>query len=312
MRKFLSLLGKGVLALLAIAIIAAAFIQFGPAPTYEEVPIPDLEVEVSPEAIERGLTLVTNNCQNCHRGDESTSLAGRYFDDRQAQKDLGEFYTANITQHPNSAMAGYTDGELYRLLRTGIKRNNEMAILVMPNWALASEQDIHDIIAFLRSNHPMVAPDATEHPTHSPSFLAKMLGRMVVKPVPYAEAYPERPALSDSIAYGKYQIDNVNLCFFCHSANIQTVNQLVPNQSPGYLGGGFVYQHLDHDIEVPGLIPTADNNMGKWSIEEFVDAVKYGQRPGLPAYKQPMHPYNLLDTAEVRAIHHYLSSLASK
>lgn len=309
MKKLLRILGYGLLAVLVILLLFAAFINFSAAPTYDEVAVPELNVRVDSATVARGLVLVANNCQNCHRADDGRNLSGRLFDDRDANEQFGTIYTANITRHPGFGIGDYTDGELYRLLRTGIKRNNEKAVGVMPTWPLASEQDIHDIIAFLHSDHPWVAPSDQEHPTYQPTFLSKALHRFVLTPTPYQESYPTKPSLSDSVAYGAYMINNVNLCYYCHSGDIKAASALTPSATPAYLAGGFTYLHLDHDILVPGLIPTSENNMGKWTIEQFVDAVKYGQRPGLPAYKQPMHPFNLLDTAEVRAIHHYLSSL---
>lgn len=309
MRKFLSILGKGIGALLIILLIAAAVIYFKPTSTYEEVAIPELNVDTSPEAVLRGQALVMNNCNGCHHSADGSNLSGRLFEDKAANSQFGTIYTSNLTQHPTAGIASYTNGELYRLLRTGIKRNHERAIAVMPTWPLASDQDIYDMIAFLKSDHPRVAADETTHPVHEPTFLFKALNTLVFAPLPYQEAYPQKPALSDSVAYGAYQVNNVNLCYYCHSQDITTANALEPTATPGYLAGGFTFPHIEYDLAVPGLIPDGENNMSKWSIEEFVDAVKYGQRAGLPAYKEPMHPFNLLDTAEVRAIHHYLSSL---
>lgn len=310
MRKFLSILGKGVLGLLVILLIAAAFIALRPASTYEDVAVPDLRIEADSAALARGLALVVNNCQGCHHGEEDMRLTGRIFEDKAANADFGTIYTANITRHQTAGAGAYTAGELYRLLRTGIKRNHERAVAVMPTWPLASEQDIRDMIAFMQSDHPLVAADDQTHPVHQPSFLEKALNLLVFAPVPYQDAYPQKPSLADSVAYGAYQVNNVNLCYYCHSHDIKTANPLVAEATPGYLAGGFVFPHIEYDLPVPGLIPDGENNVSKWTIEQFVDAVKYGQRPGLPAYKEPMHPFNLLDTAEVRAIHHYLTSIA--
>jgi mono/diheme cytochrome c family protein len=309
MKKPLRIVGRLLLGFILLLLLFVAFIAFSSPPTYTDVQAPTLTVDLSPEAIARGQKLVDGNCRNCHRSANGTQMIGRLFEDRGANNDFGTIYTANITRHPTAGIGDYTDGELYRLLRTGIKQNKERAIAVMPTWPLASEQDIHDIIAFLRSDHPWVAPSNEVHPPHQPSLLSKALHRFVLTPTPYQTEYPTNPSLSDSVAYGAYQVNNVNLCYYCHSADIKAANALEPKATPGYMAGGFVFLHLDYDIPVPGLIPTADNNMSKWTIEQFVDAVKYGQRPDLPAYKEPMHPFNLLDTAEVRAIHHYLSSL---
>lgn len=309
MKKTLRVIGRLLLGVVLLLLLFAAFIAFSSPPTYTDVEAPALTVDRSPEAVGRGQKLVDGNCRGCHRSTDGTQLTGRLFEDRGANNEFGTIHTANITKDRSAGIGDYTDGELYRLLRTGIKRNNERAIAVMPAWPLASEQDIHDIISFLRSDHPWVAPSSQIRPLYQPTFLSKALHRFVLKPIPYQASYPVKPSLSDSVAYGAYQINNVNLCYYCHSGDIKGANALEPKASPNYLAGGFVFLHLDYDLPAPGLIPTSDNNVGKWTIEQFVDAVKYGQRPNLPAFKEPMHPFNLLDTAEVRAIHHYLSSL---
>lgn len=308
MKRLLKILAYGLGIVLLLLLGVAAYVQLGSAPTYEDVAIPDLTVEVTPERVARGHVLVMNNCQNCHRAADGMQMAGRLFDDKAANEAFGAIYTSNITQHPDAALAGYTDGELYRLLRTSVKKNHEKAIAVMPTWPLASDEDIYDIIAFLRSDHPLVQATDTQHPAHEPSFLEKALRRFVFQPVPYQESYPTRPPLSDSVAYGAYQVNNVNLCYHCHSENIETINELVPEETPGFLAGGYVFQHLKHDVEVPSMLMNDGSDVSTWTIEQFVDAVKYGVRPNKPAYLEPMHPFNLLDTAEVRAIYHYLQA----
>jgi mono/diheme cytochrome c family protein len=295
----------GIFLLAILAVVA--YVNFSSPPTYDDIAAPDLTVQATPELVAHGQVLVEGNCQGCHHAADGPHLAGRLFEDKAANEAFGAIYTANITQHPESALAGYSDGELYRLLRTGVKKNGEKAIAVMPVWPLAADEDIHAIIAFLRSSHPWVAAADVAHPIHQPSFLEKALTRFVFAPTPYQDNYPERPPLSDSVAYGAYQVNAVNLCYYCHSENIETANALVPEDTPGYLAGGFTFRHNDYDLLVPGLLLKEGNNVNQWSVEEFVDAVKFGIRPGLPAYKEPMHPFNLLDTAEVRAIYQYLA-----
>jgi len=311
MKKILRILGLAVLAVLLALALLATYIYFSPAPTYAEVAVPELTVEVTPARVLQGRGLVQNNCYSCHHGENSTQLTGRLFDDRSANKDFGAIYTSIITQDANAAIAGYTDGELDRLLRTGVKKNNAQAIAVMPTWPLAADEDIYAIIAFLRSDHPMVAAAEANHPLHQPSFLERALRKLVFRPVPYQDEYPTRPALSDSIAYGAYQVNAVNLCYYCHSADIKAANPVEPTATPGYLVGGFVFPMLKYDIEVPNLLSAPGTSIGDWTVDEFVTAVKYGLRPNKPAFQEPMHPY-LLDSSEIRAVYQYLASVAQQ
>ena len=53
-----------------------------------------------------------------------------------------------------------------------------------------------------------------------------------------------------------------------------------------------------------------ETGIGKWSEEDFVKAVKYGQVPnGGPALRQPMIPYSNLTDSEAKAIYAYLKTI---
>ena len=132
MKKPLRIIGRLLLGLILLLLLFVAFIAFSSPPTYTDVQAPSLAVDLNPEAIARGQKLVDSNCRNCHRSASGTQMIGRIFEDRGANSDFGTIYTANITKHPTAGIGDYTDGELYRLLRTGIKQNNERAIAVMP------------------------------------------------------------------------------------------------------------------------------------------------------------------------------------
>lgn len=306
MRKALRILLYLVAVLLVAVLGMAAYINWGGEPTFEAVPVPDLQVEMDSASIANGYKLVTSGCQGCHGG-PSGKLEGVRFEDEAANQAFGEYYTANITKHPTEGIGSYTDGELYRLLRTGIKKDHTLASVVMPKWVLVPDEDIEDIIAFLRSDHPLVQASDEAHPVHQPTFLEKALKKFAFQPHPLKDAYPKPVSLADSIAYGKYLVQGVGHCYACHSGSIEEADLDVPENTPGYLRGGYVFLLKDNQIEVPGLLLEEGNHVSDWTIDQFVDAVKYGQRPNLPAYRKPMHPYPALDTAEVRAIYHYLA-----
>jgi mono/diheme cytochrome c family protein len=308
MKMLLRVLG----ALVVIVIVLAAYVYFGPEPTYEDVPIADLQVTVDSASVARGQALVISNCQGCH-GSADGTLSGLRFEDEPANEAFGEYFASNLSQHPTAGIGDYTDGELYRFMRTGIKNDHTLGAVMMPRWIKASDQDIHDMIAFLRSDHPAVQPKDKTYPPHQSTFLERALKKFAFKPYPLQEKYPERPSLSDSVAYGEYLVQAVNLCFACHSANIEAYDLKEPENSPNYLNGGYTFRTAEYEIKTPGLLLQEGNNVNDWTIDEFVQAVKFGQRPGnQPAYQKPMHPYPLLDTAEVRAIYHYLADYSGR
>lgn len=309
MKKVLKIIGIILTVLIVIIGAFAAYVNFSSSPTYTSIEVPDITIEVTPERVERGHSLVLSGCYNCHN-DGNGTLAGRRFEDEGANQAFGDFYAANLTQDKNTGIGNYTDGELYRLLRTGIRKDNHLNGVVMPKWVLASEEDIHSIIAFLKSDNKMVQPIDKTHPTHKSSFLEKALKKFAFKPDDYQKEYPKRPNIEEAAAYGKYIVQSEALCYFCHSENIETANIHEPEKTPGYMAGGFVFKMPDYEVEATSLLLNDDTNIGKWTEEQFVTAVKSGIRPNQPAYLQPMHPFAHYSEEEVKAIYAYVKEIS--
>lgn len=311
MKRILKIVGIILAVIILIIAGMATYIHFASAKKYQSVEIPELTVDTSTTLVERGFKLVEAGCVNCHRSDEGI-LEGKWFEDIAAENDFGRIYTSNITKHPEAGIGNYTDGELYRLLRTGVKKDGSLTSTVMPKWNLCSDEDIHAIIAFLKSDHKMVAPSKKTHPTYKPTFLAKALNRFIFRPLPYAEKYPETPKMENNAAHGKYIVEATAMCYVCHSEDITAVNLEEPTKTPGYLDGGFSFMAKDYTVVAPSLLLDGQSNMSSWSEADFVKAVKFGVRPNdQPAYLFPMHPYPHLDSIEVQAIYSYLKDYSS-
>lgn len=300
----------GVLILLVLGFVA--FLNFKSLPTYDqEIPAPELEVALTPERIELGRKLVDHDCAGCHRG-TGRQLDGMLFEDVAARKAFGDFHTPNITNHPEYGVGRYTDGELYRLLRTGVKKNGQNMLPVMPRFVIASDEDIYAIIAYLRSGEPLVAPSDKQTPPAQHSLLAKALLSFAIKPYPMKDDYPETPPPTDSLAYGEYLVGARYGCYFCHSASLEAWELENPEQTPGYLGGGTEFVLEDYTVASPSLLMDGNSDVSNWSLDEFIAALKYGQREGKPAYQRPMHPYPLMDSTEVKAIYYYIKDYSAR
>jgi len=141
LRKILIITGLVIGVLLLLVGIFAAYIYFAPAPNHKKIKIITIQADTSAERIAEGKKLVLSNCKGCH-GNENGVLSGKKLDDIPANKAFGTLYSANITQHQEVGIGNYTDGELYRLLRTGVKKNNKLSSVVMPRWAICSPDDI--------------------------------------------------------------------------------------------------------------------------------------------------------------------------
>jgi len=310
MKKVLKFIGIGLGVVLLLVGGFAAFIAFKPLPTYEDVALPSIEIDPTPELLAHGQKLVMMNCTGCHMPEHSQQLVGMLHPDADSRA-LGMVYNANLTQDPEHGIGQYTTAELYRLLRTGIKRDGGLALPIMPRLPGSSDYDVKAIIAFLQSDHPAVQPNPTQHPAFEPTFLTRMLYTVAWKPLVYPAGPVASPDPADQVDYGKYLVQHRYECFVCHSGDINQVNHEQPELTPNYLGGGMVFNMEYPDEKYPIAIPSLlrDGHLSVWSEDEFISAVIWGQRAGREPYRKPMHPYTMMDSTEARAIYRYLQQV---
>ena len=113
---------------------------------------------------------------------------------------FGVAYSLNITQHPQKGIGSWTDGEIAYLLRTGIARDGRYTPPWMVKLPRASDEEIASIIAFLRSDDPLVQASDVEDIPSRPTFFAKFLCREIYQTgVDVSDDYPEILDLSDAL-----------------------------------------------------------------------------------------------------------------
>jgi hypothetical protein len=287
---------------------AAGFIYFRGIPTYTPQKI-DLKVVSTSQRVERGLKLATMLCNSCHLNSQTFALSGKQMLD--VPPEFGKIFSANITQHPELGIGKWTDGEIAYLLRTGIRPNGQYIPPYMPKLVHASDEDIQSIIAFLRSNSPLVKAQAIAKTPSEPSFLTKFLS--TVNPLFGPAKYPEKPIptpdTANVLVYGEYLV-NLYDCYACHSASFQTNNLVKPRESKGYMGGGNAIYNLEgKPVLSSNLTPDAETGLGKWTESQFITALKTGKRPDGTLFKYPMLPFTRLEDWEAQAIYAYLKTV---
>lgn len=298
--------------LLALGVIviliggAAAFIAFRGIPKGDVQKV-ELKVEATPERIAQGQRLSAMLCNSCHMDPNTGKLTGRKMDEA---PQFGAVYSKNITQHPEHGIGKWTDGELAYLLRTGVKPDGTF-LPIMAKLAHASDEDVYSIIAFLRSDHSWVAADNTRQPETDYSFLAKFITNMgFIKPSAYPKASIAGPDTTNQVSWGRYIALNQLECYSCHSQDFAKNNYDQPEKSAGFFGGGNKMLGMDgKEILTRNITMDEETGIGKWTEEEFVKALKYGQVPHGPALRLPMMPYTPLTDNEAKAIYAYLKTV---
>ena len=306
MKKLLKILGILILILILIVLGFYLFINSKGIPSY---PTAELEYTATTDSmgLERGRILVSTLCAGCHMNNETRKLTGKRMHDAPAE--FGIVNSPNITQDKEYGIGSWTDAEILYLLRTGIKRDGKYAPPYMAKLPKMADKDIASIIAFLRSDNPMVAADPTPDKPCEPSFLTKMLCNMAFKPFPMPEAEIPMPDTSNALELGKYTAFNLE-CFSCHSENFKTNDYLNPENSKGFMGGGNPMPNLEGNVLLTAnLTPHKETGIGNWSREQFVNAVKYGTMVDEDPLQYPMMPYNLMSDKEISAIYDYLMSI---
>jgi len=307
MNKFIRIAGF-VLGIPALAVAGlASYVGIQGVPSYP-VPAPQVSAVVAtPARLAQGQKLVTVMCAQCHLNPTTGKLTGKPLTDMPAA--FGKVYSANITQDKVHGIGTWTDAELVGMLRTSIGRDGRHRL--MPSFMHMSDEDVNSIIAFLHSNDLLVQPNPT--PTHEqePSLLLKALTHTVMKPTPLPSRPVLQPDTANAVAYGRYLVVGRYKCYDCHSKDFKTNDDVTPEKSEGYMGGGCELTGAQGEVIYSrNITPDPETGIGDWSEAQFVRAVRFGQGPN-GVLKMPMPKFMLMDEAEAKAIYAYLRTVPS-
>jgi len=310
MKKAFRILAYFLSGFIVLSIIAIAFISFA-LPRVD--PAPDMKVEMSAEQIARGKYLANHvmQCVDCHSVRDfghfsgppvpGTELAGgERFD--QSMGFPGVYISPNITP---AGIGEWTDGEIFRLITTGIKRDGEPIFPVMPypNFAQVDEEDIKAVIAYIRSVEPVV----TDHPKSKSDFPMNL----ILRTMPRKVAFTKKPDPTDQVAYGKYLVTAAS-CGECHT-------KFEGGSFTGaLLAGGREFLFPNGAIlRSPNLTPAA-SGLKNWDKQQFVSLFKnysdssYSPHQVQPGEYQTIMPWMMyagLTNEDLEAIFIYLQTL---
>lgn len=306
MKKALKILGIVLGVILILITGFALYVNITGIPSYDIQQPGKYAVSMDSTSLKNGEKLVRLICMDCHINQEGKLLDGKKMYD--IPPAFGEVWSANLN-HPETGLAAYSNEQLAYLLRTGIKKDGKYAppwMVKLPNIA---DEDLKDIIAFLRSDHPMLQISEVKQPAPKPSFLVKFLSHVAFKPYPYPEQEVSLPPAGDKVAKGAYLANAIAGCFSCHSADFTTVDDLNPAKSAGFYGGGTAMKDAaDQDIYTANITMDKKTGIGNWTEQQFIDAVKWGKGPKYPI-RAPMPKFTHLTDEEISAIYAYLQTV---
>lgn len=276
-------------------------------------PAPDLKVELTPQRLARGKYLAHNvmSCMECHSAtDDKTFLhpvkgalgAGRKLNDPS--------FPANAAI-PNITPVGvgkWTDGELFRAITSGVRRDGSSLHPLMPYEAFgqADPEDIKAVIAYLRTLPPagqVYEKPAWEFPLN-----------LIINTFPKQARLSKKPDLSNELAYGHYLV-NIAGCTHCH---VQRDEKGAPIAGTEFTGGMPFIQATGGVAYSANITPDPETGIGKWTrqhfIEKFANAAFEADKKTAVAENQfntsmPWAFYSGMSDEDLGAIYSYLMSL---
>lgn len=282
--------------------------------------VPQMSAPRDSAHIARGEFLYTNSalCWMCHGQNQSPvgPPSGGFVEDlRNLGPGFGLWYIPNITPDEQTGIGSWTDGELVRLLREGIKKDGR-PVFIMPSERFhgMSDEDVLSIIAYLRSLQPVNNPV----PSHQPSLLAKALFTFgVMKPRPEVMGPVPTPQKGITVEWGKYITEHATPCLDCHSPVDLNTGQFYPDSA--LTGGNIPFgkkgpgQQVDAPAFAygPNLTPDPETGIGSWTEEQFLLAVRTGTRPDgrVLTNHMPYAYFGLWPEDDAKAVYQYLMSL---
>lgn len=261
----------------------------------------------TPSSFERGKNIAYNVCGGCHYNEAAGKFIGMPFPDM--PRIAGKVYTANLT---SSKMYGvltkYSNAEIAYLLHTGIARDGRfIPFMLRPTM---SDDDINDLIVFLHSRVPEVAPgDTSVGHTHY-NFIGRAAINKLAKPQP-ADAAVKRPSADDAVSDGRYLVDIIG-CYHCHSEKITKLNYTQPEKTPGYLEGGMKMKSDHGKVRASNLTPDKQTGIGNYTQADFKRALTAGKARDGRKLRMPMPVFDHLTDKQISNIYTYLMSRPAK
>lgn len=289
--------------------------------TYVKTALPDvgeaeeIKIEYTPERIERGryLANAVAACVDCHSKRDwskfsgpltpgTLGMGGDRFDQTVGMP--GVFYARNITP---AGISRYTDGELFRVITTGVTKEGRAMFPLMPYpyYGKMDKEDIYSLIAYIRT----LEPKTNDVPESEADFPMNF----ILNTIPKKAELQSRPEKTDVLKYGAY-LTNAAGCVECHTQVKQ--GQIIPELA---FGGGREFMLPDGSVvRSSNISPDTETGIGKWNEEAFVQRFKiYADSsfvvpevaPGEFNSIMPWTMYAQMEKEDLTAIFTYLKSV---
>lgn len=254
--------------------------------------------------VKRGDYLVNTimTCGNCHTppGPKGPIMAKAFSGGLTWDEPPFKVTAPNITQDKETGIGTWSDADIKKLLRTGIKPSGEPIATVMPTgfYGIITDTDMDAIVAYLRTLKPI------KNKVPNPIYRVPQVRQIFPgSDKPYTEAM-----LKEKVKNGFY-LATIGHCMECHTP-------LVKGQHPWDKTG-------TGGMEFPGpwgksvsanITQSKDNGLGSWTDAEIKRAITTGVAKDGHHLKPPMgYPYYArMTSSDLNDIIAWLRTLPAK
>ena len=286
-------------------------------------PAPALKSSTDSTVIARGAYLVNGpaHCVSCHVSGFADMVAADSGKVVALQGGvgfpmgpLGVMYSRNLTPDKTTGIGRYTDEQIFRMMRHGIRPNDLASLpLMMPFWDMADE-DLVAVVSYLRSLQPV--ENAVPEPEWT--FMGKVVRTFAptFKPIKDPTPPASAPPMAPTVERGEYLARFVCNCVGCHTARDPMTYEAT---GPEFAGGmefepwPALHKYLNMDTTIwfrtPNLTPSPTTSV--WAKlktkEEFIARFREGRT--VPASPMDWGPFSRMTDEDLTAIYMYLQSL---
>ncbi|MFN7941939.1 MAG: cytochrome c [Thermoanaerobaculia bacterium] len=287
---------RGLAALLALAVVAAAAIWFlsdrwlGKRYT---IPTRPLVGSATPPSAERGEHLARSllACTQCHGAD----FGGDKFIDSPG---FAQIPAPNLTRGQGGIGARYEVADWERAIRHGVGADGR-GLLVMPSstFSYLADPDLADLVAYLASLPPIDRQFQPRRigPVARLALVMKAKELFSAETIAHAQVGGAIPVFDSARGRGSYL---ARPCAGCHAEDFAGRAEPIAPDSP----------------PPANLTPDPNEGLGKWGRDDFARALRTGKRPDGTEIDEfmPWRAYSGFTDSEVDDLWAFLQSLPAK
>lgn len=278
--RFRSIL-LGVLTLLVLLVLGAITavgwqVVLGP----KARPVTDRQFPVTPERMARGKYLAdVSPCFSCHTEHDFSNPEHPRIEAKLGAgwtmpiPELNNLASRNITPDAETGIGTWSDDEIGRAIREGVRKNGEALFPVMPYpfFRGMTDEDVESLVVYLRT---IPAVKNTVPARRLPPPLNILVKTM---PEPLTAHAPEPPRTTPE-ARGEYLVRSVLLCAECHTPTNEKGQPLPGMEFAG--GGSFRDPGQNGDLVFSQNITPDPSGIPHYDEAMFVNTLRTGKIPG--------------------------------